>query len=136
VRNATPADQRQRTKQVRDGKKRRTKALVTRASLRDLLYTSNDKKRGLIIGRALSLLRARTQDESKKGGFDHLDKEQGMKSGETFDRRGSVPTWVVSRWMRQDLNGYPRLCKYHRQLNEEAVKKAQGKDHDTRRTKV
>lgn len=107
------------------------KTLVTRASLMQLL--ANDKIRDKVIGRALvGLLRRQTDAESQTNttqahnlrGFMPCDAKQGSISAKTFIKRGELLEFQVKHWMEPTKQGYPRICKYVRQLNEIANEKA------------
>lgn len=107
--------------------------LVSRESLRTLLAQAEEAKRVHIIGRALVGLYARqtlaeqnaeTTTESNNVGFASCDAKAGSLTAQAYQRRGTLNEWQVAKWMRADAKGFPRICKYHRQLNELAIEKA------------
>jgi hypothetical protein len=34
-----------------------------------------------------------------------------------------LQNWQIEKWLKPNKNGIPRICKYHRQLNEAAEEK-------------
>jgi len=108
--------------------------IVTKDSLRDLLLSSPQDKQVRIIGRALVRIMER-QTEAEKSlkmttdsnniGFTSADAKTGTKSAEYFKRTGRLMPFAFERWISADSTGYPRICRYHRQLNEVAEAKAE-----------
>lgn len=104
--------------------------LVTRESLMNLLQ--KDDLRQHVIGRALVVLLSRqTQDEAKDNatknhnniGFMPCDARQGSIAAKTYIKRKQLLDFQIEHWMEPTKNGYPRICKYVRQLNEAANQK-------------
>jgi hypothetical protein len=107
-------------------------AIVTRESLQELLDNSNEKKRAQIVGRALVILfKNQTRDEQAMNttnkengiGFTGADAKSGSITGKYFMKHGTLLDWQVERWTRPASNGYSRLTKYHKQLNDAALAK-------------
>lgn len=110
-----------------------SKKLVTRDTLKAMLETSESKRKAEIIGRALvHLLNRQTCEEQVSSstrtsngiGFTAFDAEAGTLDAHTFKNTGTLAQWQINRWMMIRSSGYPRICSYHRQLNEEAEAKA------------
>lgn len=117
-----------------------SKAIVTRENLNAMLESANQQRRSQIIGRALVHLfnrqtaderisRSTNQDNSR--GFTAFDAEIGTRDAKTFIRDGAL-TWYQVNWWMGNRRGFPRICSYHRQLNEEAVAKVQ-RDLDSKK---
>lgn len=109
-----------------------TPKIVTRDSLKAMLEAADDEKRARIIGRALvRLFERQTADEKASDdtnrtnsvGFSNADAKSGSLTAKSFLKRGSLLKWQLEDWMRP-VNGYPRICKYAKQLNDVAVQKA------------
>ena len=105
---------------------------VTRESLEALL--ADPRGHAFIqhvVGRACVALYKR-QTESEKAssdtieangvGFSGADAYPGTKTAESYLRHNRLQEWQVEQWTRE-FRGRPRLCKYHRQLNEIAQEK-------------
>ena len=56
-------------------------------------------------------------------GFSGADGKSGSLTAKYFLKHGTLLDWQVERWMKPQRNGYARLCKYHRQLDQIAVAK-------------
>jgi len=104
--------------------------IVTRESLQALL--EKDELRNKVVGRALvALFKRQTEDERASNitknvnlrGFMPCDARQGSISAKTFIKRGELLDFQLNHWMEQTSKGYPRICKYVRQLNEIALEK-------------
>lgn len=109
-----------------------TPALVTRDSIRELLNTPDRQFRVRVIGRALvGLFERQTAQEKSSNhtiinnwvGFAAHDAKSGTLTAKYFLKNKDLLDWQVERWMKIGKTGYPRLCKYHRQLNEIAIAK-------------
>lgn len=105
-----------------------TKVLVTKDSLKALL--ERDPVR--VVGRALvAIFQNQTEDERENNtttelngiGFSGCDARSGVIGAKTFIKNGTLRDWQVEQWTRPAANGYPRICKYARQLNDIAVAK-------------
>lgn len=111
--------------------------IVTRQSLQDLL----DSKAGTpelqhVIGRALVCLYQRqtsaeqsrnTTDEDNGVGFASCDALSGSRTAKSYMQYGRLLQWQIEAWGRRTSNGFARICKYHKQLNEVAEAKAASK---------
>lgn len=110
-------------------------ALVTKDSLKSMLSHHDKRYVQAVIGRALiALAQRQTQDEIKSLrscehngiGFSKVDSKVGVMVAKHYERFHRLSPWMVTNWMRPDKKGYPRLCKYHKQLDETAYEKAKG----------
>lgn len=106
--------------------------IVTRESLAAMLTNENPAYVQMVIGRALCrLLERQTQseqssnatDEDNGVGFTGADAHSGSLTAKYFMKHKKLEDWQVARWMKIGANGFPRLCKYHKQLNEIATQK-------------
>lgn len=105
---------------------------VTKEWVQNYIDTQPKSKVVHMVGRALKvLLERQTQDEKlsnntheKNGrGFNKADSRSGCLSAKSYMKNGTLADWQVQQWTRLDANGYPRIAKYHRQLNEAAMAK-------------
>ncbi len=107
-------------------------ALVTHESIEELL---NDPRGHEfvqhVVGRAMvALFDRQTEDEKVSNdtrefntiGFSGADARQGSLTAKYYRKHKKLQDWQVAQWTR-DFRGRPRLCKYHRQLNEIAEAK-------------
>lgn len=101
--------------------------LVTREWLRDKIAEQPEK----VIARALIAIYARqTADEQRAGvtkfnngvGFSGADAELGTKCAKAA-LAGKLLPWMVKVWSDVTRTGFPKICKYARQLNEIAETK-------------
>lgn len=108
------------------------KPIVTKESLRDMLHGADSEKKALIIGRALVVLYHRqTASEQQQQettehngvGFAGCDARQGSYNAKQFIRTGTLDKYAVDAWIRIGRGGFPRICKYARQLDEDAQQK-------------
>lgn len=106
--------------------------LVTRESLAAMLANENPAYVQMVIGRALCrLLERQTQseqssnatDEDNGVGFTGADAHSGSLTAKYFMKHKHLEDWMVERWTKVGKSGFPRLCKYHKQLNEVATQK-------------
>lgn len=112
-------------------------AIVSQNSLQLMLEDATTEKRIRIIGRALVALFERQTEAEKASndtrvwnavGFSGADGKAGSLTAKYFLKHGTLLDWQVERWMKPQKNGYARLCKYHRQLNQIAVAKRAHKE--------
>ena len=110
-----------------------SKALVTRDTIYNMLNNDNRAYVEAVIGRALlALLDRQTEDEKicndtrvwNAVGFSGADAKSGSLTAKFFAKHGKLLDWQLDKWTKKAKNGYPRLCKYHKQLNEIALEKA------------
>lgn len=106
--------------------------LVTAESLKTPLETKPEI-RGQVIGRALVVLfqqqtsyerSANITNVTNNVGFAGMDAHSGSLTAKAYIKRGELQDWQIDRWMKPGKNGFPRICKYHRQLNAAAEEKA------------
>ena len=57
-------------------------------------------------------------------GFMPCDARQGTIGAKTFIKRGELLEFQIEHWMEPTSKGYPRICKYARQLNEVSKEKS------------
>ncbi len=107
--------------------------IVSRDSLRNMLNNPNHDYVVRVIGRALVvLLKNQTSEEQTTNstkvdngiGFTGADAKSGSITAKYFIRHNTLLDWQVERWLKPASNGYPRLAKYHKQLNEAAKAKS------------
>ena len=106
--------------------------LVTQESLQAMLDNTNREYVAHVIGRALTaLFKRQTSDEQSSNetavnnsiGFTGADGRSGSLTAKSYLKRKSLQDWQIERWLRKGKNGYSRLTKYARQLNEIANEK-------------
>lgn len=99
---------------------------ITKESLNAMLLAADAVKRQHIIGRALvrlferqtSVEQARNDTENKNWvGFSASDAKSGSLTAKYYLKHRKLEDWMVNKWMTI-TNGYPRLCRYSRQLNQ------------------
>jgi hypothetical protein len=82
-----------------------------------------------VVGKALVLLFNRqTADERQVNvtnhtnhrGFSQADARVGCIAAKTYIKHGKLTYWQLERWIKPSKGGYPYICKYARQLGEEA----------------
>jgi len=106
---------------------------VTRDSLQKMLDDADERKKQVIIGRALVAIFTR-QTEMEKNvngthvtnnvGFSSADARSGSLTAKYFMKHGKLTEWQVNKWLSPIKTNYSRICKYARQLNEIAEEKA------------
>jgi hypothetical protein len=107
--------------------------IVTRTSLQTMIDQADDIKVQHVIGRALVALFQR-QTESEKStndthnendiGFSGADAKSGSLTAKYYLKHKKLEQWQIEKWTKRSKNGYARLTKYHKQLNDVAVRKA------------
>ena len=109
--------------------------LVTRDSIQALLDSDNEVFVATVIGRGLvGLLRRQTEDEQVSNvtnrdngiGFTGADAYSGSLTAKFWQKHGNLLDWQIAKWTKKGKNGYSRLCKYHKQLNEIALARTNG----------
>ena len=107
-------------------------AIVTRESLTEMLTNPSPVYVAKVIGRALvALLQNQTDAEKRDAatevdngiGFTGADAYSGTLTAKYFMKHGTLAEWQILRWTKVGKNGYPRLAKYHAQLNKIAMAK-------------
>lgn len=85
-----------------------------------------------VIGRALlAIFSNQTPDEQDDDatvllngiGFTAFDAELGSKCAKHYKEHGILAYWMIKAWSTPDAKGFPRIAKYHRQLNDIAISK-------------
>jgi hypothetical protein len=113
--------------------KTKVQPIVTRESLARMLLEADDVKRQHIIGRALvALFKRQTQAEQANlttqvdngVGFTGGDAIGGSLTAKSYLARRQLQPWQVEKWTRTGSNGFPRICKYAKQLDEIARERA------------
>ena len=111
----------------------KVKQIVTRDTIATMLRNPNRKYVETVVGRALvALLQRQTRAEQDANstqehngvGFSGCDGRSGTLTAKSFIKNGGLLDWQIKRWTKVASNGYPRLAKYHTQLNEIALEKA------------
>lgn len=106
------------------------KVLVTRDSIQAMLDSDNEAYVAEVIGRGLmGLLDRQTTDEQVSNttnrdnsiGFTGADAFSGSLTAKFWRKHGKLLDWQIAKWTKKGKNGYSRLCKYHKQLNEIAL---------------
>lgn len=78
-----------------------------------------------VLGRALvAIYNNQTNEEQSSGstkllngvGFTGPDARLGTKAAKAFLATNTLPDWLAKIWL-VEKSGYPRICKYARQLN-------------------
>lgn len=104
--------------------------IVTKSSLMNLL--ADPAKRPHVIGRALVVLFNRQTQMEKQTASTNVDNMRGFQQGDAksgtitakyYLKHNTLLQWQVDKWMKLGSKGYPRIVKYHRQLNEAANEK-------------
>ena len=105
------------------------KAQVTQESIQTMLNNPNKKYVMTVIGRALvHIFNRQTEDEKSSNttnkhnsvGFAGCDARSGSMTAKYWLKHGKLEDWQMEKWTKIGSNGFARLCKYHRQLNEVA----------------
>jgi len=111
-------------------------AIVTRESLRTMLQNPNREYVVKVVGRALVRLFERQTEAEKASndtnvdngiGFAGCDAKSGSLTAKYYLKHKQLQDWQLERWVKAEASGFPKLCKYHRQLNEVALVAQQGK---------
>lgn len=103
------------------------KPQVTQESLQTMLDNPNKKYVMTVIGRALVRLMERQTEAEREAnetrehnnrGFAGCDARSGTITAKFWLKNNRLEDWMVEKWLKRGTNGYSRLTKYHRQLNE------------------
>lgn len=105
-------------------------AIVTRESLQAMLM---GPKAAEVVGRALKAIFLTNQTEDERSvnstknfngvGFSGADARSGSLTAKYYMKHGKLLSWQVEQWTKRQKNGYARLTKYYKQLNEIAIQK-------------
>lgn len=110
----------------------KTTPIVTRDSLQTMLDSNNPAFVSQVIGRGLwGIFQRQTEDEKEINttnkyngiGFTGADAFGGSLTAKFWRKHGKLLDWQIAKWTRKGKNGYARLCKYHKQLNEIAIER-------------
>lgn len=110
-------------------------ALVTKESMINVIKTRDPEFLKQYVGRALVGIfnrqladekSANTTSHSNGVGFASCDATGGSLTAKYFLRHGTLADWQLEKWTKANDKGVPKICKYHKQLNEiaETKKKA------------
>lgn len=86
----------------------------------------------IVIGRALLAIFNNQEPEEQEAeattllnniGFTAFDAELGTKCAKYFAEHKTLEHWMINVWSKLDHSGYPRIARYHRQLNDIAKSK-------------
>jgi len=107
-------------------------AIVTRESINKML---NDPRGHVfvqhVIGKALvGIFNNQTSEEQASDitrvdngiGFTGSDAYTGSMTAKYYLKHKALQPWMIDKWTK-DFRGFPRICKYHRQLNTIAEQK-------------
>jgi len=106
--------------------------IVTKASLQAMLDKASPQRQEKIVGRALMALLDRQTSaeqncqhtiEANGIGFSGCDGRSGTISAKVYKRTGHLKDWVLENWLKKKSDGYAKITKYHRQLNEVAIER-------------
>ncbi len=108
------------------------KAIVTRETIQAMLENPNQDYVKAVVGRALVAI-FNNQTESEKSangttelngiGFSGADGRSGVLTAKSYLKNRTLADWQVERWTKPGKNGFARLTKYAKQLNEIAMAK-------------
>lgn len=101
--------------------------LVTREWLRDKVAEQPEK----VVARALIAIYARQTDEEQRGGYTKFNNGRGFSGADAelgtkcaiAALANDLRPWMVKIWSSVTRTGFPKICKYTRQLNEIAEEK-------------
>jgi hypothetical protein len=103
--------------------------IVTKDSIKKLL---EERDPAHVVGRALVVIFQRqTKNEQADNqtserndvGFTGFDGKGGSLTAKSYLKRGTLQDWQIKKWTKIGKDGYPRICRYHKQLNEAAIEK-------------
>ena len=58
-------------------------------------------------------------------GFSGSDAKSGSLTAKYYLKHKTLLAWQLERWLKPGSNGFARLCKYHKQLNQIAESRQQ-----------
>lgn len=108
------------------------KHIVTRESIAHLLQDTRPGFIETVIGKALVvLLNRQTEHEAQSNvtdvhnsvGFSHADAKSGCLTAKYWLKHKKLEPWMIEKWTKVGSSGFPRLCKYWKQLDEVAQRK-------------
>jgi hypothetical protein len=111
----------------------KVQTIVSREWISGYIATQPRDKVEKLVGRALvQLLKRQTREEQSSNttnqdngvGFTGSDGRSGALTAKSYLKNGSLQDWQLEKWTKPGKNGFPRLAKYAKQLNEIALEKA------------
>ncbi len=107
--------------------------IVTKDTLNTMLSNPNPSYVMHVVGRALvGIYSNQTADEQMQNsttrhngiGFAGCDARSGSLTAKFYLKHKRLEDWMVNNWLKvNSKTTYPRLCKYHNQLNQIAQTK-------------
>ena len=107
-------------------------AIVTRESLQAMLSNENTNYVKMVVGRALvAIFNNQTESEKSENdteerngiGFSGADARSGTLTAKSFLKNKTLADWQLEKWIAPQKNGFARLTKYAKQLDEIAQAK-------------
>jgi hypothetical protein len=108
--------------------------IVSRESVQEYVNSHTPDQVKRYVGRACVVL-FNLQTESEKDinatnvdngvGFTGADAYSGSLTAKTFLKRGTLDDWQCDRWLKENVNGVPRIAKYWKQLDGAAQQRRQ-----------
>lgn len=111
-------------------RKNHRRRIVTRDTLAEMVRNENPAYVQAVIGRALvAIFNRQTEDEQTTNetrkhnaiGFTGADARSGSLTAKYWLKHKRLEQWMVDKWTHCGSNQYPRICKYHKQLNDVAT---------------
>lgn len=105
--------------------------IVSKESLKKMLESEDRRYVEKVVGRALvAIFKNQTEDEKAINatdvnngiGFTGADARSGSLTAKSYLKKQKLEDWQLEKWLKLQKDGYPRICKYHGQLNAVAVK--------------
>ena len=109
------------------------KKLITHDILQSMIDSNNREYVEKVVGRALiAIMKRQTDDEriinetkiTNNIGFTGADARSGTITAKYFLKHKRLENWQIERWLKRGKNGYSRITKYSKQLNEIANEKS------------
>jgi hypothetical protein len=107
-------------------------SIVTKDSIKQALQNHDKAYQIQFVGRALVVL-FNLQTESEQAcndtntensvGFSKCDSHSGCLTAKSFLKNKTLLDWQLEKWLKPEKSGYPRIAKYHKQLNLAAERK-------------
>lgn len=119
--------------------------IVSKGDISRYINTKTPEQVAQYVGRALVVLfNNQERDEQRDNdvrhrndiGFAACDGKRGCLGAKSYLKNRTLAEWQVEQWTRPDKKGYPYIAKYHRQLNEAALKKAARKYREAKHGEV
>lgn len=103
--------------------------ILTKDKLQEMIDEAPPQKQEAIVGRALvALLKRQTSEEQSSHstierngqGFNGVDAEWGTICARKYQHELRMPRKMTQTWLKKNKNGYSRITRYWKQLDEEA----------------